>query len=116
MKKIWKGIFLCYITSSLATGCATICRNDIQGEGVRTVYPASITDIYLFSMSFQKYDFLITSHNDPLALRITERAIVIPISIIDLPISLITDTILLPYDIWRIQTEKHSNNEVNRIQ
>jgi uncharacterized protein YceK len=74
---------------SLGTGCGTLTRNDVKNEYPMIphskVYPATLFDLW---MAYS-----------PAA----------PLAIIDFPISIATDTLLLPYDLWTSRSSRSGN-------
>ena len=88
----------------MITGCGTIGGRQypsLRAEAGSTYYPATLLDTYmiqmgvggLFSSEAERNTGEIPSRSYSLAM--------IPLSILDLPISLITDTVLLPADFAR---------------
>lgn len=67
------------LTVTFGTGCGTLTRNDVKrGHSMyphSSIYPATYVDIW--------------GSQSPAA----------PLFLLDLPISLVTDTLLLPYDL-----------------
>jgi uncharacterized protein YceK len=91
MKKIMKiyTIALVLTLSVLTSGCATVCRGRIkaQKEG-GPLYPATEADAKAF---------------------ISGEPRVMPFAVLDLPFSLVFDTICLPYDL--LMMEKYYDDE-----
>ena len=88
----------------MITGCGTIGGRQypsLRAEAGSTYYPATQIDAYMIRMGAAG---LFSSNADHDTGEIPSRPYslaMIPLSIIDLPVSLITDTVLLPADFAR---------------
>ena len=88
----------------IITGCGTIGGRQypsLRAEAGNTYYPATQIDGYMIRMGTAG---LFSSDSDRATGHIPSRMYslaMIPFSIIDLPVSLITDTVLLPADFAR---------------
>ena len=88
----------------MITGCGTIGGRQypsLRAEAGSTYYPATLLDTYMIQMGVGG---LFSSEADRNTGEIPSRPYslaMIPLSILDLPISLITDTVLLPADFAR---------------
>lgn len=86
------GIAIC------APGCATVATRHPKcgmAETRPALYPATLADVWIMV------------GNDPLSAGASKRAptmLFFFAGLIDLPFSLLTDTVCLPYDLWRLAT------------
>ena len=84
--------------ATCAAGCATVATRHPKGGMAETrpaLYPATQTDVWIM-----------TGH-DPLsagASKCNPTPLFFFAGLIDLPFSLLIDTVCLPYDLWRLAT------------
>ena len=88
----------------LISGCGTIQRHQIDG-----LYPATKGDVFLIYAGFS--NFIHMEGKVPLSQQVILRPTLIIIGIVDLPISLTTDTLLMPYDIAAKNDENQNHEE-----
>lgn len=97
------------------TGCATVVmRTDISGSQPKGLYPATRADVGgAYRYCVNKWDPFggwrgagPRSHPDPL-----EKLLWVAFSVLDLPISLVTDTVYLPSDLWKKRAIRSMRND-----
>ena len=109
MKRIAQA-FVATILTALLSGCATAyMRTDLSGSKPKGLYPATRADVggaYRYcankSDAFGGWRGAGTSSNP----NIVEKFLWVTFSVIDLPISLVTDTIFLPSDLSKRSKNK----------
>lgn len=94
---------LAVIIAALCSGCGTIIgrsgvRNVVYQEKIPDCYPATYCDGVLIGQSF-------TTNKNPNA-SVGMRCIVCVGSVVDLPVSIVFDTILLPFDASKSSVQK----------
>ena len=102
--------FVAVFLATLLSGCATVyMRTDFSGSKPKGLYPATRTDVeggYRYcankSDSFGGWRGAGTSSNP----NILEKFLWVTFSVIDLPISLVTDTLWLPSDLSKRKKNK----------
>ena len=96
-----KNIFCIVVISILISGCGTIVREDIKHD-TNMPYPATTLDGGLIIASFSPTPPGSGEGFNWYDGSLLMRTVIFGCSIIDLPISLVVDTILLPYDIFTL--------------
>ncbi|MCO5045711.1 MAG: YceK/YidQ family lipoprotein [Kiritimatiellae bacterium] len=111
MKRIVQIVFVAMTTACLS-GCATVVvRTDISGREPKGLYPATQADV-MGTYRYLRNDFdpfggwrgAGSSHRP----NVIEKALWVVFATVDLPISLVMDTLCLPWDI----AEKRKAKEV----
>ena len=103
---------------AVAAGCGTIAGRhypSLRSEPPTSYYPATAVDAYFVVMGTAS---LFSSPSDRDGGHIPPPAwgvMMIPFGILDLPISLITDTILLPLDLVRVPAERDRQSRTFRM-
>ena len=80
----------------LSSGCATMesrteAPPELWTDAPPKLYPATRMDLSAFRQPFEDYDF-------PKWV----ACALLPVAILDLPFSLVSDTLLFPHDAWRV--------------
>ena len=100
--------------AAMLSGCATAyMRTDLSGSKPKGLYPATRADVvgsyrYCANKSdpFGGWSGAGTpSHPNPL-----EKVLWVTFSVIDIPISLVTDTVCLPWDLSKKKQKEESSN------
>lgn len=108
MKRAIQGVTVTALFA-MAAGCGTIAGRQypsLRPEPSTSYYPATAIDAYLVAMGTAG---LFSSPSDRSGGHIPSPVlgiVMIPFGVVDLPISLVTDTILLPLDLARVPEEK----------
>lgn len=94
------------IVALALSGCGTIIGRGKQNwAGIEMgVYPATRTDAFLFWTCLTG-NSVFQTHSSGLAAPIAGYTVIPLCSLVDLPISLVTDTAMLPFDVHRMQVE-----------
>jgi len=95
MKRKMKSVALAGILAMLAAGCSTVIVRDYpscRSEGFTSVYPATAFD-----------GFCIITGGGNLEGKVSPAGYLLlsPFWLLDLPVSLVTDTVFLPSDLYR---------------
>ena len=106
----------CAIAVTLLSGCATVVmRTDISGSETKGLYPATRADVTGTSRYLRNkldpggaWRGAGPSHHP----NVLEKAIWVVFAAVDLPISLVTDTLCLPWDLNK-RHERESSNKAS---
>ena len=89
------------LITACGTGCATAFRGYAKGPdwGI-TVYPATMADIVVGESAATGTGIVLEDVNNDFLTHYVYCPLQLLGAIVDVPISLVTDTLLLPYDLW----------------
>ena len=109
-------IAICVLVVSFLSGCATVVmRTDISGSKPKGLYPATRADV-TGTYRYLRNDLdpaggwrgAGPSHHP----NVIEKALWVGFAAVDLPISLVTDTLCFPWDVADKRKAKESSNKV----
>jgi uncharacterized protein YceK len=101
MKKTLLAISI-LVACVFGSGCGTVCRGLVS-----ETYPATKFDKTLVWIGTSPQDEL--TETWAYTYPVVERPLFVIVGVVDFPISLITDTVLYPYDRWKLKKEAEIN-------
>jgi uncharacterized protein YceK len=95
-------VVLCLLVAFLFCGCGTILRSVMKNDNFQ-VYPAIVFDAKLIGYAVIGEDKLgLYDEGEGIVSQVMWNSTEVVCGLLDLPISLVTDTVCFPYDLWTI--------------